>query len=90
MILALVRRRYNAVGPINLQMCRLFASHSTTSNNFFLTFLKEGHPETAPKIYTVPHYILFGKVALLISDYSNYNKRDDAQKVAITKTKGGP
>ena len=56
----------------------------------FLTFLKEGHPETASKIYTVLHYLLFGKVVLLTSDSSNYNMRDDAQKSTITKTKAGP
>ena len=40
-------------------------------------------------MYTVTR-LLFGKVVLLISDYSNYNKGYNAQKIAKKNAKVDP
>ena len=52
-----------------------------------MTFLRRGQSQIVSKIYSVPYYLLFGKVVLLISDNSYFNNGDDEQKIVITKTK---
>ena len=89
MILALIRRRCDTIGTINLDMSWDISLRSGTlaKNFFFLDVSKGGSPLYNFKDICSAHYVLFGKIVLLVRDSEVVTREMMDKKLQLQRQK---